>query len=96
MIHEGLVLEYSGWHLGLSQLAAQVRQLCFLLLAALVLPGGSAWWAHLPWVLALAGAITIGETLFAKVRLFEVPQLLVTAFVLAAASIGMRAFGGFA
>ena len=96
MIHEGLVLEYSGWHLATAQLAAQVRQLCFLLLAALVLPGGAAWWTHLPWVVALAAAITVAETLFAKVRLFEVPQLLVTAFILAAASIGMRAFGGFA
>lgn len=92
MIHEGLSLEYSGWHLALVQAAAYVRQLCFLLLAALVLPGATLV-AHAGWVLALAVAITAVETAFAKVRLFEIPALLTTAFILAAASIGLRLAG---
>jgi hypothetical protein len=33
------------------------------------------------------------ETLFAKLRLFEVPQLFATALILAATSIGLRVFG---
>lgn len=93
MIHEGLVLEYSGWQLAMLQAAAQIRQLSFLLLAALLLPGG-LWWAHVAWVAALGGAICLVETGFAKVRLFEVPQLLTTAFILSAASIAARVFGG--
>jgi formate hydrogenlyase subunit 4 len=92
MIDEGLVLEYSGWQLAMLQAAAQIRQLSFLLLASLLLPG-SAWWAHVAWVALLACAISLVETLFAKVRLFEVPQLLTTAFILAAASIATRVFG---
>ncbi len=92
MIHEGLSLEYSGWHLALMQFAAYVRQLDFLLLAALFLPG-SGLFAIAGWVAALAVAITAVETAFAKVRLFEVPQLLTTAFILAVTSIGLRIAG---
>ena len=92
MIHEGLSLEYSGWQLAFVQTAAYVRQLSFLLLAGLLLPGGSAW-AIMAWALVLAAAITLVETLFAKMRLFEIPQLLASAFVLAAASIALRLLG---
>ncbi len=89
MIHEGLVLEYSGWQLGLMNLAAQIRQLCFLLLASFVLPAPD-WQAHVAWVVVLAIAITIVETLLAKVRLFEIPQLLTSALILALVSICLR------
>jgi formate hydrogenlyase subunit 4 len=92
MIHEGLSLEYSGWHLALVQSAAYVRQLAFLLLASLLLPGAGLI-AHAGWVLAFAVAITAVETSFAKVRLFEIPALLTSAFILAAASIGLRLAG---
>ena len=92
MIHEGLVLEYSGWQLALMQTAAQIRQLSFLILAALLLPGGT-FWTIAAWVVALAAAIGVVETLFAKLRLFEVPHLLVTALVLAATSIALRLLG---
>lgn len=92
MIHEGLVLEYAGWQLALLQVAAYVKQLSWLLLAALVLPG-HAWWVHVAWVAAIAVGVTIVETTSAKVRLFDVPQLLTIAFILAATSIGLRLFG---
>ena len=92
MIHEGLVLEYAGWQLALFQVAAYVKQLSWLLLAALVLPG-QAWWMHLLWLATIAVGITIVETTSAKVRLFEVPQLFTISFVLAATSIGLRLFG---
>src|ERR1700682_5261231 len=59
MIHEGLLLEYSGWMLALLQSAAQIRQLCFLLLAAMLLPGGPSMWIHLPWVVAVMLAVTM-------------------------------------
>jgi formate hydrogenlyase subunit 4 len=89
MIHEGLVLEYGGWQLALINLAAQIRQLCFLLLASFLLPAAD-WQAHWAWVVALGIAITIVETVLAKVRLFEVPQLLTSALILALASICLR------
>jgi formate hydrogenlyase subunit 4 len=93
MIHEGLAIEYAGWQLAMLQFATYVRQLSFLVLGAVLLPGGPAWWMHLPWIVALAIGISIVETLFAKLRLFEVPQILTTAFILAATGIVLRALG---
>jgi formate hydrogenlyase subunit 4 len=93
MMHEGLTLEYSGWQLALVQYASYVRQCCFFALAAvLVLPAAGPI-ATLAVVLVLAGAITLAETLFAKLRLFEVPQVLTTAFILAVTSIALRILG---
>ena len=93
MIHEGLLLEYSGRHLAMLQAAAYVKQIAFFALAALLLPG-DAWWAHAGWMCALAVAITLVETALAKLRLFEVPQVLGAAFILAATSIGLHLAGG--
>lgn len=90
MIHEGLLLEYSGPHLAALQLAGQIKQCCFLVLAAAMLPGGDG--AFAAWVAVLAVGVTLGETALAKLRLFEVPRLTVTACVLAAASVLLRAW----
>jgi formate hydrogenlyase subunit 4 len=93
MIHEGLLLEFSGWQFAALGLAADVRQICFLALALVLLPGAS-FALHLAWLpLVLVGIVGV-ETVFAKMRLFEVPQLLVTAFILALAGIGLRIAGG--
>ncbi len=92
MIHEGLSLEFSGWQLAFIQAASYVRQLSFLLLAGLLLPGGTVW-AVVAWAVSIAVAVTVVETLFAKLRLFEIPQLLASGFVLAAASIALRLLG---
>jgi formate hydrogenlyase subunit 4 len=88
MIHEGQLLEYSGWHLALLNLAGYVRQFAFLTIAAgLVAPGPVAAIAG---AVALAIFITFIENAFARLRLFEIPQLLTTGILLAAASVGAR------
>ena len=92
MIHEGLHLEYSGRHLAMLQAAAQIRQLCFLVLAAALLPGDFS--LRVVWIVAIAVAMTLVETLFARLRLFEVPQLLASAFVVAASGAALHRFGG--
>jgi formate hydrogenlyase subunit 4 len=92
MIHEGLSLEFSGWQLAFIQAASYVRQLSFLLLAGLLLPGGTIW-AVVASAMSIAVVVTVVETLFAKLRLFEIPHLLASGFVLAAASIALRLFG---
>lgn len=91
MIHEGLLLEFSGWHLALLQAAAQIRQACYILLLVSVLPGTP--WRHAFDIVAIAGAITLVETFFARLRLFEVPQLLATAFIFAGCSVVVRFLG---
>lgn len=91
MIHEGLVLEYSGWQLALLQAAAYIRQGAFFLLAAFMLPGSNA--VSLIWIGAFIVIIPYVERTYAKLRLFEVPQLFASAVVLALASIGLRIAG---
>ena len=88
MIHEGQTLEYSGWHLALLHLASYVRQFAFLTIAAgLVAPSPIA---ALIGAAILAVLITFIENAFARLRLFEIPQLLVTGILLAAASVAAR------
>lgn len=90
MIHEGLVLEYAGWQLAVLSYAAQIRQICFLALVALMMPGAGLL-AVLAWVPFFAVAITLVETFFAKVRLFEIPQLVVAALILSIVGILLHA-----
>jgi formate hydrogenlyase subunit 4 len=85
------VLEYSGWELALLQFAAYVRQAAFFVLAARLLPGTFA--LSLLWIVAFIVVVPIVERLYAKMRLFEVPQLFASATVLALASIGLRIAG---
>jgi formate hydrogenlyase subunit 4 len=95
MIHEAMVLEYSGRHLALIEWAAGMKLFVFLvLLANLFLPWGVARslepgrvaiaFAVLALkVGALAAAVAILETSVAKLRLFRVPELLSGSFTLA-------------
>lgn len=92
MMHEGLTLEYSGWQLALVVLGSHVRQLSFFVLAAMLLLPGAGIFAWCAVIIGLVVAIALVETLFAKLRLFEVPQVLTTAFILAATSLALRIF----
>ena len=95
MIHEAMVLEYSGRYLALIEWAAAVKLLIFFsLLGNLFVPAGVAMaLTPGPLVVAvlsllvkfvvLAAAVAILETRIAKLRLFRVPELLSVSFVLA-------------
>lgn len=93
MLHEAMVLEYSGADLGLIELAASMRLTLLLgLLASLFTPWGIATTvAGLPLALlaltgkvaALGAILAAAEVLLAKLRLFRVPELLAGSFVLA-------------
>lgn len=95
MIHEAMILEYSGPDLALVELAGHVRLLVFLgLLANLFVPWGIATTADpvelivglaavAAKLIVLAAVIAIAEVFVAKVRLFRVPELLAASFVLA-------------
>ena len=95
MIHEAMVLEYSGPYLALIEWGSALKLLVFLALAAnLFIPWGLAF-ALAPGALAiglasaivklgaLAATIAVLETRVAKLRLFRVPELLSASFVLA-------------
>ncbi|HXG51978.1 MAG TPA: NADH-quinone oxidoreductase subunit H [candidate division Zixibacteria bacterium] len=95
MIHEAMVLEYSGRYLALIEWAASLKLTIFLtLLANLFAPWGLATEVapgalavavvSLALKLGLLGLVIAGlETRVAKLRLFRVPELLGVSFVLA-------------
>jgi formate hydrogenlyase subunit 4 len=99
MIHEAMVLEYSGHYLALVEWAAAMKLFLFLaLLANLFCPWGMpagasplalvAGGAVLAGKLALlTGALAVVETGAAKLRLFRVPELLAGSFALALLSV---------
>ena len=95
MIHEAMILEYSGRHLALIEWAASLKLFAYSCLGiALFFPFGIPEAAD-PLSLLLAGAtlilkLAIGgfvlaliETLSAKMRIFRAPEFLGTAFLLA-------------
>jgi formate hydrogenlyase subunit 4 len=95
MIHEAMVLEYSGRYLALLEWASALKLLVFFsLLANLFVPWGIATTltagalalgvvALLAKLLALCAIVALVETQVAKLRLFRVPELLSASFVLA-------------
>ena len=95
MIHEAMILEYSGRYLALVEWAAGLKLLVFLTLIANVFaPWGIATSleptalivglaTYLLKVSGLAVLIGVLESMFAKLRLFRVTDLLGVAFILA-------------
>ena len=95
MIHEALILEYSGRHLALIEWAASLKLFAYSCIGlALFFPWGIAEaQAPLELVLALPAlvaklaiggmSLAVLETASAKMRIFRVPEFLATAFLLA-------------
>lgn len=95
MIHEALILEYSGRHLALIEWAASLKLFAYSCIGlALFFPWGIAE-AQAPLELVLAlpalvaklaiggASLAVLETASAKMRIFRVPEFLATAFLLA-------------
>jgi formate hydrogenlyase subunit 4 len=95
MIHEAMILEYSGRYLALIEWASWLKFLIFAsLLTNLFIPWGMATaltaaallialGTYLLKLIAVAVVIAFLETRIAKLRLFRVPELLGVSFVLA-------------
>jgi formate hydrogenlyase subunit 4 len=95
MVHEAMVLEYSGRHLAMIELAAAVKLLLYVsLLACIFLPWGLApvgsgllayaigAGAYLLKLLTAGLLLALFETSIAKMRVFRVPQFLGAALML--------------
>jgi formate hydrogenlyase subunit 4 len=99
MIHEAMILEYSGPYLALIEWGAAVKQLILMtLLINIFYPFGlSVEWnaaslgigcgSYLLKLVILSVLIVLVETTNAKMRLFRVPELLAVAFVLGALAL---------
>jgi formate hydrogenlyase subunit 4 len=94
MIHEAMLLEYSGRYLALLEWAAGIKLVVFLsVIANVFAPWGIATSVtpakvavgiavYVVKISALAVVIGVIESMFAKLRLFRVPELLGAAFIL--------------
>ncbi len=94
MIHEAMILEYSGRHLALIEWAAQIKLMIYaVLIANIFWPWGIAQEftsealgvgtvAIATKLAALAVVLVVWETVLAKLRIFRVPPFLGFAFLL--------------
>jgi len=95
MVHEAMVLEYSGRHLALIEAAASVKLVLYLSLIVCVFvpwgtaPIGSGLGAYLLGLLTYVAKLGVGafllvvfETAIAKMRVFRVPEFLGVALML--------------
>ncbi|MGE0030540.1 MAG: respiratory chain complex I subunit 1 family protein [Steroidobacteraceae bacterium] len=95
MVHEAMVLEYSGRHLAMIEFASFLKLLLYVsLIACLFAPWGLAPPGAGPWAFALGAAAWLGklavagtllalfETAIAKMRVFRVPEFLGAALML--------------
>jgi formate hydrogenlyase subunit 4 len=95
MVHEAMVLEYSGRHLALIELAAALKLLLYIsLIACLFVPWGLAatgasLLAHAIGMAAYLGKLAVGgallalfETMIAKMRVFRLPGFIGVALML--------------
>ncbi len=94
MVHEAMILEYSGRHLALIEWAGQIKLMIYMVLIAnIFFPWGIATQLTVNnlavglFVIAaklvlLGVVLVIWETIMAKMRLFRVPQFLGFAFLL--------------
>jgi formate hydrogenlyase subunit 4 len=102
MIHEAMVLEYAGPDLALVEWASALKELLYLtLLADLLIPAGMATHAApvallvglVAWigkVAILAVAVTVTESVNAKLRLFRVPELVSVSLGLGFLALAIR------
>jgi formate hydrogenlyase subunit 4 len=103
MIHEAMVLEYSGRHLAMIEWAASLKLFVYSCIGlALFLPfgvaGGGDWLGIVLAAPALAAKLAVGgaalaviEMISAKMRIFRAPEFLGTAFLLAVLAMLLHA-----
>ncbi|MBI2996496.1 MAG: NADH-quinone oxidoreductase subunit H [Candidatus Melainabacteria bacterium] len=106
MIHEGMLLEYSGKQLGIMFLSSWLKQLIIISLIANLLfpwyttPGFTfvslfiAAVIYLLKVLAVSTIIAFVETTVAKVRLFRVRDILIAAFIMSIIALVINIYKG--
>jgi formate hydrogenlyase subunit 4 len=95
MVHEAMILEYSGRHLAVIEAAASVKLVLYLsLIACVFVPWGTAvsgdgalayavgFGAYLVKLGVLGFFLVLFETAIAKMRVFRVPEFLGVALML--------------
>jgi formate hydrogenlyase subunit 4 len=107
MVHEAMVLEYSGRHLAVIELASSLKLLLYVSLIACVFapwgvaPAAASLPAYLTGVIAYVAKLAVGgfllalfETSIAKMRVFRVPEFLGAALMLGLLAMLLRFVSG--
>jgi formate hydrogenlyase subunit 4 len=107
MVHEAMVLKYSGRHLALIELSASLKLLLYMsLIACLFMPWGISPATATPLLLAVGVVsylakltvtgllLAVFETAIAKMRVFRVPEFLGAALMLALLATLLRFVSG--
>jgi formate hydrogenlyase subunit 4 len=107
MVHEAMVLEYSGRHLALIDLSSQLKLVLYIsMIASIFMPWGTAAPQAAVHSLALGAAayvvklavcgvaLAVFETAIAKMRVFRIPQFLGAALMLALLATLLRFVSG--
>lgn len=106
MVHEAMILEYSGRYLAFVEWAAQIKLLLYVVLFVdLFFPWGIAHyfsWDDIVWsilvlifkTIVITIVLGIAEISLAKLRLFRVPYLLNFAFVFGLLAVLIHIIGG--
>jgi formate hydrogenlyase subunit 4 len=107
MVHEAMVLEYSGRHLALIDLSSQLKLLLYLsLIACMFMPWGAAApeagvrsltigaATYIAKLSACGLALAVLETSIAKMRVFRIPEFLGAALMLALLATLLRFVSG--
>lgn len=93
MIHEVMALDHSGPELGCILYGAALKLWLFgAMIASMILPRHSGSWASdtglfLLAMLGVAAAVGLVESVLARLRLFKVPYMLITAFAFSALAL---------
>lgn len=101
MIHEAMVLEYSGRSLAFIELASHIKQMVFFSLIAVILfPTGSMGGniitvigVYILKILGISAVVSLLEISCAKMRLFRAMDFLAFSFVMALAAIVISIMG---
>jgi formate hydrogenlyase subunit 4 len=107
MVHEAMVLEYSGRHLALIDLSSQLKLLLYLsLIACMFMPWGTAApqagmpslavgaASYIAKLTACGVTLAVFETAIAKMRVFRIPEFLGVALMLALLATLLRFVSG--
>ena len=107
MVHEAMVLEYSGRHLALIDLSSHLKLLLYVsLIACMFMPWGAAEpragslaltvgaFTYIGKLMACGILLAVFETSIAKMRVFRIPEFLGAALMLALLATLLRFVSG--
>jgi formate hydrogenlyase subunit 4 len=90
MIHEAMILDYSGPDLAMIHYASALKLWVFAQLFVMMLLPHFPWWTVIPGVFVTAAAVGVVESITARYRLLKVPHYLMGAFALELAALALH------